>query len=92
MWITPAAQVIGLVLVFFGWIITNWQNNRRETRKEGRSACDAIKKYILEITVKGKKYYLERDGEISFEIKSELELLEIELGRIPFFGVGQNST
>lgn len=46
MWITPAAQVIGLVLVFFGWIITNWQNNRRETRKEGRSACDAIKKYI----------------------------------------------
>ena len=92
MWITPAAQVIGLVLVFFGWIITNWQNNRRETRKEGRSACDAIKKYILEITVKGKKYYLERDGEISFEIKSELELLEIELGRIPFFGIGQNST
>ena len=35
---------------------------------------------------------MERDGEISFEIKSELELLEIELGRIPFFGVGQNST
>ncbi len=29
---------------------------------------------------------------MAFDIKSELDLLETELGRIPYFGIGDNSS
>lgn len=86
------SQVLTLFFVITGWIVVNRQNNKRETRKEGRSACDACKKYALDITLKGKEYYLSRDQELAFDIKSELDLLETELGRIPYFGIGDNSS
>ena len=92
MTVTPVVQTLALVAVLTGWVVTNHQNNKRETRKEGRSACDAGKKYALEIASKGKKYLCNRDSEVAFDIKSELDLLEVELGRIPYFGIGPNST
>lgn len=92
MQISTAVQAIALILVFAGWIVTNRQNNKRETRKEGRSACDAAKKCALEISSIGRSYLCTRKNELAFEIKSELDLLEIELSRIPYFGVGHNST
>lgn len=92
MTVSPLVQALALIAVLLGWYVTNRQNNRRETRKEGRSACDACKKYSLEITTKGRKYLCSRDSELAFEIKSELDLLEVELGRIPFFGIGKNSS
>jgi len=92
MTISPFVQTLALFAVIVGWIVTNRQNNKRETRKEGRSACDSAKKYALEISAKGKKYLCTRDDELAFEVKSELDLLEIELSRIPYFAIGQNST
>lgn len=91
MTIGPVVQTLALIAVLIGWVVTNRQNNKRETRKEGRSACDAGKKYALEISSKGRKYFSERSSDLAFEIKSELDLLEVELSRIPFFGVGANS-
>lgn len=92
MTITPFVQALGILAVLLGWFVTNKQNNKRETRKEGRTACDAGKKYALEITIKGRKYLCARDAELAFEIKSELDLLELELSRIPYFGIGDNSS
>lgn len=92
MTIAPFVQTLALLAVFLGWIVNNHQSNKRETRKEGRSACDAIKKYALEISAKGRRYLTTRDSEIALEIKSDLDLLEVELSRIPYFGIGSNST
>lgn len=43
------AQIVTWVLVITGWLIVNYQNNRRESRKEIRQKLDALKKYSLEI-------------------------------------------
>lgn len=92
MHVSTAVQIVALLVVLIGWIVTNRQNNKRETRKEGRSACDAAKKCALEISHIGKQYLCTREEELTFKIKSELDLLEIELSRIPFFGIGENSS
>lgn len=88
----PLVQSLALAAVIIGWIVTNNQNNKRETRKEGRSACDSIKKYTLEIAAKGRIYLDSRESDLAFDIKSDLDLLEVELSRIPYFGIGENST
>lgn len=92
MTISPVVQIVGIIAVILGWIVTNSQSNKRETRKEGRAACDSIKEYVLQASIKGREYYSTRTEELAFDTKSELELLEIELSRIPYFGVGENST
>lgn len=92
MQITPLVQTLAFFAVLIGWTVTNHQNNKRESRKEGRSACDSIKKYTLEISANGIKYLATRDFETALEIKNDLDLLEVELSRIPYFGIGPNST
>lgn len=92
MQITNFVQALAILAVIIGWVVVNNQNNKRETRKEGRSACDAAKKYALEISTKGRKYLGGRTDELAFEIKSDLDLLEVELSRIPYFAIGENST
>lgn len=72
------------LVAILGWTIVNSQNNKRETRKEGRSAADASKKLAMEVCTLAVKYYI-GDRADPFALKSTIEVLEIELGRFPMF-------
>ena len=77
-WLAPAVTVIG-------WAIVNWQNNRREERKEARALLDSAKKLAVELAAKAQDYMCQadRDEELEAEIKAGLDALEIELTRLP---------
>lgn len=67
-----------------GWAVVNWQANRRESRKEQRSVMDAAKRLAVETASKSAAYMCadERSEAIEADIKSCLDQIEIELGRI----------
>lgn len=71
-----------------GWAIVSWQANRREVRKEQRAVVDAAKKLAVECAAASSTYMCSegRDEAAEGSIKSQLDLLEIELGRIPEYG------
>lgn len=51
---------IGLVtwfLILGGWFVVNWQNNRRESRKELRAAIDSLRSDILSLRTTSIKYH-----------------------------------
>ncbi|MBV8045683.1 MAG: hypothetical protein JO171_00905 [Paludibacterium sp.] len=73
------------VLVVLGWIVVNWQNDKRELRKEARSLIDAAKKLVGEIAVKAVNYHVDGQHGLTFEIKAGLDALEIECERLPYF-------
>ncbi len=77
-------QFVPWVLIVSGWALVNHQNNLRETRKEARSMADNAKKSAIEIATQSVKF-LTIEGVSGLEIKSHLELLEIELERFPQF-------
>lgn len=77
----PALIAIG------GWVIVNSQNNKRETRKEGRAAADCAKKLTMEAAALGVAY-LKGDRADSFAVKLIMEALEVELARFPLFNQG----
>ncbi|MBV8603221.1 MAG: hypothetical protein JO224_00920 [Pelomonas sp.] len=75
------------ILVVLGWIVVNWQNDKRELRKEARTLIDAAKKSVGEIAVKAVNYHVDGQHGLAFEIKAGLDALEIECERLPFFVV-----
>lgn len=81
-----AIQLVQWVLIVVGWIIVNHQNNLRETRKEARAMADNAKKSTIEISSSAIKYLTTVDA-TGLELKSSLELLEIELERFPQFSI-----
>lgn len=79
---TPAAMTLA------GWAVINWQNNRRETRKEGRSTADNAKKLAKDAASIGIGYWQQRPDNLSWQVKAALEELEVELSRFPGFAQG----
>lgn len=57
------AQVITWVLVVGGWIYTNHTQNKRETRKELRTAIDKINNEVGELIKLGHDYWLTSPGD-----------------------------
>ncbi|MEH3087689.1 MAG: hypothetical protein PGN26_14410 [Xylophilus ampelinus] len=76
------------ILVVAGWIIVNWQNDKRELRKEARSNADAVKKTIIEVAEKGVMYWTNSKEDESYKLTSTLDQIEVELQRFPIFKQG----
>lgn len=74
-----AAPVVTLI----GWFIVNHQNNEREERKEARSAADRCKTIAREVTQSGFNYWLGKNEVAAWQIKAQLEELEVEITRFP---------
>lgn len=79
------SQVTTWALVVLGWLIVNATNNGRELRKEARAAADAAKKLGGSISGNAVAYFTTTKDELAYDVKSELELLEIELERLRGF-------
>jgi hypothetical protein len=82
-----ANQLVPWLLIVVGWMIVNYQNNVRETRKEARAMADAAKKTAIEVSSKAVDFFTSADAS-GLALKSSLELLEIELERFPLFSAG----
>ena len=78
-------QFITWALIVVGWAVVNLTNNGREARKEARSAVDSAKELISSISTTSVEYFTGTENDLTYEIKSGLELLEIELERIRGF-------
>lgn len=84
----PAYQVVTWILIAVGWAIVNSQHNKRETRKEARVMADNSKRLTVEVTKLAIQYFCSRDEHLASDIKSELQVLEIEFERFPLFKRG----
>lgn len=80
---SEAIPYISLLLIVFGWFVANHQANRREERKEARALVDESRKRIAEITTASLSYEMEGKAELTTTIKSSLDLLEVDLRRMP---------
>ena len=89
-----ALVTVGWSVVALGWLITNWQANKREKRKESRAEVEAICKAASEVILKSRKYYSclpsddeddVRAAEIAFEVKRILIRTERLNRRAPHF-------
>lgn len=81
-------QYVTWILIVVGWVIVNHQNNLRETRKEARAMADNAKKSAIDISLKTVSFLTSQSADGGVELKSSLELLEIELERFPLFSTG----
>lgn len=79
-----AGPWLPLLATIAGWAIVNYQNNKREIRKEERALIDAAKKLAIELAAKARTYMCSatRSEDTEADIKSGLEQLEIELTRL----------
>lgn len=70
------------VVIIFGWFIVNWQNNKRETRKEIRNQIDLFTQKLKSLEEDSILYHKNsrHDAELSKSIKRDLEYL-IKLSR-----------
>ena len=77
-----------------GWVVSNFQANKREKRKETRAEVDAICKAATELIHKCRKYYEKgpldpeedtKAAEISFEVKRVLRRIQTLHNRTPKF-------
>lgn len=69
-------NVLNIVALIIGWLIINYQNNQRETRKEVRASLNDIQSIIAELEVDGVRYHTEkRDKKAEILISSKANLL-----------------
>ena len=82
---TPAYLALAVVVV--GWFVANFQANRREDRKEARALVDRAKLLAEGIAKDAIDYLASPDSALAPKLKADLDLLEIELSRLPNFDV-----
>lgn len=70
------------LLVIVGWWIVNHTSNKRETRKEARATIDAAKREVQIIAKAAVAYFTDLQNTQSDDIKSALDLFEVELERL----------
>lgn len=80
-----------LLLTIIGWWLVNRQSNKRETRKEHRALVDAAKREILRIADDAASYFMDTMSSLSPKITWSLEVLEIELERMPDAGANHKA-
>lgn len=78
------------LLVVCGWLVVNWQTNRRERRKEIRAAIDTIEDLVLDVEVAARKYYqlagTDSDAKaLALEIKSLTRRLAARMAALANF-------
>lgn len=74
-----------LLLTLVGWFIVNQQANKRETRKEKRSAADRCKKLTHDVATMGVEYWTGESESNAWRIRASLEELELELTQFPLY-------
>jgi hypothetical protein len=79
-------SLITLITVVAGWIIVNWQNNRREERKEVRSSLNGIIEEITEIEDLSIAYHSaeSRDQVIEKAITQKITRLSAKIHHLRF--------
>ncbi|TSD59065.1 hypothetical protein FFI97_001665 [Variovorax sp. KBS0712] len=89
-----ALITVGWLLAAAGWVISNFQANKREKRKETRSEVDAICKAAAEVVANCRVYYSAlpsndeddtRAAEIAFEVHRIVKRTERLRGRVSSF-------
>jgi hypothetical protein len=78
-------QLVTWALVVAGWFLVDKKSNDRETRKEARSAIDDAKQQVMVICRTCVAYFSSNENALSDEIKSALQLMEVELERLKKF-------
>lgn len=83
-WLKDYSFAGGWLLVIVGWLVVNWQTNRREQRKEIRALIDSTEKLILEIEVTARDYYAlpgsaEKAQTLALQIKASFRTLSSRL-------------
>jgi hypothetical protein len=76
---------VAVAVVVVGWFVANRQANAREDRKEARALVDGAKARALLIADDSIKYLCEGKTELALPIKASIEVLEVELARMPYF-------
>lgn len=71
-----------LLLTIIGWSLVNWQNNKREDRKECRALIDAAKREIVRIADDATCYFMDTTSQLDRQITWSLDALEIEIERL----------
>lgn len=73
-------NIINVLAVIIGWWIINYQNNKRETRKEVRSALNEIQKLIAELSAEAIGYHTEkRNRRLEEVISSSAHMLSFKI-------------
>jgi len=66
-------QIMTWLLIIFGWLIVNHQNNIREKRKEIRGTLDKMQLFLDEIETQAIQYHTNQaTNELAFQLKRNL--------------------
>jgi hypothetical protein len=86
-------SLITLITVIFGWIIVNWQNNRREERKEVRSSLSSIIEEITSIEDLATTYHSadSRDRDNEKLINQKITRLSAKIRHLRFESIEVNN-
>jgi hypothetical protein len=80
-----ALPYIAILMVGVGWLVANSQANSREDRKEARALIDGARTRVGQIVDDSVRYFCDDRTELAVTIKASLEVLEIDLSRLPHF-------
>jgi hypothetical protein len=73
--------LIGWLVTAVGWVVTSWQANRREVRKERRAEVDACCKMTAELLERSRKFYLADATDTSQHSAADIHFLMARLIR-----------
>lgn len=77
------AQVVTWILVIAGWLIVNYQQNERETRKDIRAKLDSLCKKLEQIESNAYFYHTStRDMQLGLQIRRSIQRLWPEIERL----------
>lgn len=69
-----ASQWITWILVFFGWLVINYQHNKREDRKELRAIVDDLKNRIYSLEERAVQYHCTNEVKLSESNQIKLDI------------------
>lgn len=73
-WLQVLGSAPTWIIILIGWIVVNWQNDSRETRKEIRAKLDFIQKLIAEIEDDAYHYHTDSNNSaLARKIKRKIE-------------------
>ena len=82
-WASDALRWAPPALTVLGWYLVNKQNNKREARKEMRSACDRCKVLAREVVQLGMQYWTGSGNVAAWQVLVVFDELESDLCRFP---------